>query len=498
MTLAPPTIAPDICRLDPTKLPMSRWPLELFPYEPAYSWIKRAAAANHALSTDAFIWSLGQSGRDWDYEALLEIAQQLPISYVDQMRWSTPRQAGTNSVVCGHRISSKFFAKNRRRVCPVCLDENRYSRVWFDLVLVAACPFHDAELIDGLSDDPLDDSFPECGWTQNGVKITRDHAISKEASDLDKHIVSALTSQIEVEPCRLAAENLNAALHGAVTVGKLFLGWSRFGQSQSELRHFAQLGFAPLRSGTEALVDFLTDAPGLRRGSPGLGNRLRHSSALVRTVESENLRELIAKSFGIARIRNRLSTPSGRLARLEREAGFWNLQSSAEALGLDSINMRKVFCALGIISGGRPSTHAFRVSPEELLDAKQYIESSLSADQVAEKLGCTPADLDELVQRKLIRVDFRTRHDRFFHVREIEAFVERALGAQAKPEYSEAIPLGDFIQKAGLSRAASYSLIVRKKSVRVVHHDHDRQSCNRYKGNDRALGIPNSPRSKRG
>lgn len=109
-------------------LPMPIWPAEIHPHEPIQGWIQRAAERNYALSTESFVDSLGLSGRDWDYDELLNIVQQLPIEDFAQLEACTPKRCGDGYEIRGHKLPYRFILKSGRRVCPMCLEEQRYVR----------------------------------------------------------------------------------------------------------------------------------------------------------------------------------------------------------------------------------------------------------------------------------------------------------------------------------------------------------------------------------
>ena len=209
---------------EPATLPMSIWPAETFPFEPVQGWIHRAAERNYAFSTDTFVNSLGVSGRDWDYDELLKVVQQMPIDGYAELEHCTPKRSNEGYEICGHKVPIRFVSKGERRVCPQCLEEKRYVRAWFDFVPIKSCPHHNLALIEGLPNDPLDWRHTEIGWTRSGVKVGAKHATPQIASELDHYLLGIRSGEEVSQADHLRSVSLDKVLTASICVGKLYRG----------------------------------------------------------------------------------------------------------------------------------------------------------------------------------------------------------------------------------------------------------------------------------
>ena len=294
--------------IDVADLPMSNWPSEVYPFEPAYGWMQRAAHSNYAYRTESFLNALGLNGIDWDFEEQLEIARQLPIQGYERLEWNTPKRVADGYEICGHPLAARFFSKGVRRACPECLQEGRFIRVWFDIVPVAACPMHDVALIDGLENDPFDWRHPEFGWTRSGVLVKGEHATRAPATELDRYVVSTLARlQVELPP-HLAGQPLQTVLQAALCLGRLRRDSEPRSPTLRDFQELAQSGFPPLLGGREAIMAFLSDAAWLQPqfDQSAYNARCRYAPQIASTIKSPKLRELILGLYGSARAWRRL------------------------------------------------------------------------------------------------------------------------------------------------------------------------------------------------
>lgn len=460
---------------EPASLPMSIWPAETFPLEPVQGWIHRAAERNYAFSTDTFVASLGLSGKDWDYDELLKIVSQLPIESYADIEHCTPKRGSQGYDICGHKVPSRFISKNERRVCPRCLEEERYVRTWFDFVPVAACPHHDVALVGGLPNDPLNWRHTQVGWTQSGVKVGAEHATLQIASKMDRYLVGALSGSPSIKPEHLSGVSLGEILTASICVGKLARGDEKHPSTTENVRQLCQLGFTPLIEGSDSVIDFLRQANWLRLDNhkKGYQSRLNGVSTMLGAVENGKLRHLIADGFTRARLRNGVATPSGRLSRYDGEDDLINLKGAARRLGLSTRTLQKLLCLLGIKSKRCKRTHVHRLTHEQIDAIQGYIEKALNADEAAHLLGCSPQDLDSLVKRKLLTSDFRMRGRSYYSKFAIDEFVNKLLSATEKYAAREAQLIGVYAKQMAIPLAEVCSRIIRNKGVVLVGHDHD-------------------------
>lgn len=461
--------------VDIARLPMSNWPGEVYPHEPVYGFLQRAATANYAFSTEAFLLSLGLNGLDWDFDEQLEVVNQLPIYGSDELAWNTPRRTTQGYEICGHLLPSRTFSKGRRRVCPLCLEEERYIRIWFDIVPVAACPIHDVRLIEGLDGDPIDWRYPEAGWTQRGVMIGQDHAIPYPATALDRHVFNKVTGVETAEPSHFAGQSLHSVLRAAVVLTKLHRGIESPSHTPCELRNLAQFSFPSLLAGRDAIVKFLAEAKWLQPDSDQTRyhSRCHYAPQLTRTIPTEGLRTLVSDCFGEVRVRSGLATPSGRLSQHDGADGAWTLESVAADLKLESKYLRKILEAAAVSTQRCAHTRAYRLSSDNIDAVRRYIATALSLEHVAAELGCTIDEVDELVSRGTLKMDFRCDGQRYFKEDAIKAFIARAHQGRREGFDPKGMPLASFAAKVGISLPAAYSQLIRNNTIGLIDYDQD-------------------------
>lgn len=451
-------------------LPMSRWPAEIHPFEPVYGWMQRAADANHAFSTETFLQTLGLNGTDSAFEEQLEIVQQLPIVGYDHLEWSTPRRSDDGLLVCGHQVSTRFLSKQGRRVCPKCLDDGRYTRVWFDFVPIAACPHHDVQLIGSLDGDPIDWLNPELGWTRGGIKISGSHARPMEASEFDHYIYNSLAGEaLDVAP-HLAGQELRSVLQASLILGRLQYTSEVQSPTPERIRTLSQAGFQALAYGREAVIEFLSRADWLQPGynKDRYDVRCHYVPQITATIPSEGLRNLVSECFGVTRVRKGLATPSGKLASFDGEDGAWTIESAARNFKLESKYLRKILEVTSAQINRCTHTRAYRLTQAQLDTVQAYIDASLSTDIVAEMLGCTADDIDELVKRRTITMDFRLADQRYFQRSAIDGFIGRPKAGRLDKLDPKGFSLSAFASEAGISLPKAYSQLIRNKTIGLV------------------------------
>lgn len=454
-------------------LPMPIWPAETYPLEPVQGWIHRAAERNYAFSTDAFIDSLGLSGRDWDYDELLKIVQQLPIDSYSEIEHCTSKRCSEGYEICGYRVPFRFISKSERRVCPQCLAEGRYIRNWFDIVPVATCPHHNVALVGGLPNDPLDWRHTEVGWTRSGLKVGAEHGIPQTASDLDRFIVGTLSGAQPMVPDDLVGVSLGEVLTASICVGKLARSDVKYPSTTEDVRQFCQSGFEPLIGGSEAVIDFLRQASWLQSGTDTkkLRSRLDGVPAMLTAIRDEHLRNLVGESFIRARLRNGVATPSGRLSKYDGEDDLLNLKGAACRLGLSRNTLSRLLDRLSIKSQRCEQSRVHRLTREQIGAVQQYIDSTLTATEASDLLGCEPRDLKSLVNRKLLKMEFCKGGQYHYSRKSIDSLISEL----SKKTRAPSIEIGDtidvFAKKIGMSLPEAVSRILRGQNLIVAGYD---------------------------
>lgn len=457
-------------------LPMRSWPSEVYPLEPVQGWIQRAAKKNYAFSVDTFIDSLGLSGRDWDYDELLKIAEQLPIAGYAELESSTPKRREEGYEMCQHKVPFRFISKKRRRVCAMCLEERPYVRNWFDLVLVASCPHHDVALMEGLPGDPLDWRHPEVGWTRNGTKLGAKHATVQFASKLDHFIVGSVSGERIRLPEHLDGISLDVIFAASICIGKLHCGDSSHDATHERLRDFCQRGFEPLTGGSEAIIAFLRKADWLQPSynKARYVDRSKSIYGVLDSIKDHRLRQLVADSFARVRVRNGLNTPSGRLSKYDGEDDLLSLKSAARRLGISTYTLSKLLDRLSIESKKCERNHLHRLSREQIAMVQRYIDDTFSAADVSVWLGCSPLDLESLVKRKLLTAEFSKDGQRYYSKSSIEFLIAEMNKDSVNMYRDDSEYLNKFVERVGISIPEAVSRIIREKSLIVVFYDAER------------------------
>lgn len=458
---------------EPASLPMSIWPAETFPLEPVQGWIHRAAERNYAFSTDTFVDSLGVSGRDWDYDELLKIVQQMPIDGYAEIEHCTPKRSNEGYEICGHKVPFRFISKSERRVCPQCLEEERYVRTWFDFVPIATCPHHDVALVEGLPNDPLDWRHTEIGWTRSGVKLGAEHATPQIASELDHYIVGTLSGTEVSQVDHLRGLRLDEVLTASICVGKLYRGNENLLPTTARVRELSQVGFEPLGQGYEAIAELLRQADWLQTGYDRSRYEARCNgvSKMLAGIDDERLRHLIADTFARVRVQNGLATPSGRLSKYDGEDDLLNLKGAALRLGLSPQTLRGLLRKLAIEAKRCERTRAHRLTQEQLAKVRSYIKEALDPDDAARLLGCTRQDLRSLVARRLLKPDFQMAGLPYYTKLDLRALMEEMISTCVNDPCLDTQLIKPFAKKKGISLAEACAHIIRGKGFVVVEHD---------------------------
>lgn len=463
-------VSPDL-----SSLPMSNWPVDVGPFEPVYGWMQRAAGENHAHSTDSFVWSLGLNGRAWDFDEQLEIVGQLPLSDFAMLKWNTPKRVATGLEICGQTLATRWFSRRERRVCPVCINEAKSIRVWFDLTPIASCPIHNVALMKGLENDPLDWLNPELGLTRSGIRISREHGTQRNASVLDRYIVAKLDGSTDGEPSLFKMRSLDTMLGVAARLSRLLkIGQSRVWNTIQQ-RDLLHLAFEALWAGEDAVRELIGQSAWLQAGMERTENKNRFDDALkiVEAVPDAELASLFLDSVGSIRVMRKLTTPSRRLARFDGLDGAWNLKNASAQLGMKPLHLRKMLLKLSIEYDQCIDTGAYRLSAEEIAAVREHMSKCLSEGQVASILGCELCDVSELVNRKLLPLEFRAHGKRFFDPLAIGELASRFAKVRSSDISDETISLREFAAQAQMSLAEALARLG-EGSLHLASHDDEK------------------------
>ncbi|CUT09719.1 hypothetical protein BF49_0799 [Bradyrhizobium sp.] len=133
--------------------PLPRW-VTPEPFEPPHGCLLRLAESNGLAGTQEIRQFTGlnvgaiRTGKD-----LEQLAAILHSDIEVLLAHATIKKNNARALVGGHvlRPDADFTRLSVRRVCPACLIESSYHRVWWDWSFVSTCPFHACMLADHCS-----------------------------------------------------------------------------------------------------------------------------------------------------------------------------------------------------------------------------------------------------------------------------------------------------------------------------------------------------------
>ncbi len=202
--------------------------------------------------------------------------------------------------------------------------------------------------------------------------------------------------------------------------------------------------------------------------------RCHYLPQLLATVKSSLLRALLSDAFGEARIANGLATPSGKLARYDGANGFWTLSSAATQLQLETKYLKKAMATAGVSSDRCPNTRAHRLSNQDLVRVRNYLDGLLSAQDVGSRLGCSTEQVEDLVKRGTLQMELRRDGSRYFTPEALTAFVDKALAGRKTNLEPSGISLSEFAKQASIQSSEAYSMLIRNKKIGVLEYDPER------------------------
>lgn len=458
-------------RFDIDIVPVRAWPEEIKEFEPVYGWFQRLAAYNSALSTASLCYSLGLEGKHFHTASLLDIASQIPTDY-RSLEQNTPVPTDFGYLLRGHYLPPRFINKGVRRVCPACLGESRHYRVWWDIAVMDSCPLHDSQLIYGLPGDPVDWRKVEVGMTQAGVLLDNNHAISKPASELDKYVLGLLADNLPAEYETRRQDELSAVLAASVTISRLHAYEEQYRHTPQEISRHAKAGFGVLNLGFQAVVEHIRSAPWIASSeSDGSQDaKIRQARQIISAVGPSRLRDLLVEAYAQVRADLGLVSEAGPLRSHACKQTRLLETDLAKDLGLTRRQIRKVASKAGVDIDRRKKKHAVLLTKEDAQLIRQALGCAIPADKVADGLGCSESELDQLVSAGSIKVGFRKEGRRYFFGDDTEVVTKLDPSPPDKLR-NEKITLREFASRRGYSLSYALTCLRAGRSVGLVSTD---------------------------
>ena len=123
--------------------------LEPFRDESLAGFVMRMAANHGFTSPLEFLKPTGEVSHNLGKVALLGAGPRNLDRYLcvspDELEWLSPG-TGAEHRVMGHPLHRDLVSVSGRKFCPLCLDDEPYHRVLWDLTLVTVCPMHAVRL----------------------------------------------------------------------------------------------------------------------------------------------------------------------------------------------------------------------------------------------------------------------------------------------------------------------------------------------------------------
>ncbi|MBX9455549.1 MAG: TniQ family protein [Rhizobium sp.] len=156
-------------------LPLKRWDVPYLRGESGHSYCARLVSRQgDEASLRQFAMHNGLEWRKLVPEELLAVTLKLPLSEETKtslLRY-TPIRKGTKRYLGDERFAMGEFTFKRRRWCPACIAEAPYGRVWFDLLCIQTCPYHNTPLVNrDTSGSPAPWSWPDYAVSRNNVPL---------------------------------------------------------------------------------------------------------------------------------------------------------------------------------------------------------------------------------------------------------------------------------------------------------------------------------------
>lgn len=449
-------------------------------FEPPHGCLLRLAECNGLPGTKELGSITGlrvqdiKMGRDLDRLAII-----LNCDLAALQTNSTTHKNNAQAVVGGHilRPGADFVALDVRRVCPICLAEAGYQRVWWDWLFVSTCPSHQCMLVDHCSCGGKlswrDGSpFKCCACHDGDVRNVTIEPADRRSTAPDRWAIDRFIGTDKFSVDVLDEIPLGHAAELLKRIGMLdLLGYRTTSPQLSDpdqIRHMRVRGFELAASGTiDAALDRAYDGYQKARddASPSLGRmygwfyswfllnggaRLFHEMGAIILRNASTKMQVTRRAFS-------------HIMRTHR--GSITLSEAAAIAKVRGSTFRKILLAEGRITKRTQKGVPILVDRDVAERIAREIASAVSLKGLGKRLGLSPTALTKLVRSKSVPCwmtgDRKGAGNYLFRMSEIDDWMNELIGSAPTKQY---VPAG----AATLIDAARYCRVAVTVLVRAI------------------------------
>jgi hypothetical protein len=441
------------------KLPLTAWPKQAFPFEPAHGFFRRLAEANSQQSTRVLADFVGVAGRNVVHEELLDFVTQFPVRDIDEMVRFTPVITGANVILNGELLDKLDYSILKPRCCPACLRDSSYHRNWFDITLLRGCPIHQLKLSDRAVEGVIAPWHPDLGDTAEANRATVDLS-------WERYILGRMNVMDPTPNAFLDCEPLKDIARIAVLIGRALEAGPRDTPAPRSLRDRSELagaGFEILSHGDAGLVDFLFRSANARGfgidGSPvpcGAISAIGWIGGAFARRDDSPLGRACRASVRDAAHRLGIFTRKGVNTIAEIPPDLLTLNECSTVVGVSPQSCRRIAIRLGLARQDLPRSHCHAFTAATAEKIRLAIETSLGRDETAQALGLDGASFTKFATSAgllpLARLGGATiTSDRYLH-QEV-AYLFSKIRPLVKSTASSSISFAELCSRTGLKQS---------------------------------------------
>lgn len=392
--------------------PLSAWPAEVLPDEPAHGWFQRLAEANSAYSASKLAVLLALNGRNLDPAELLDFCLKFPAKNIMALTSNTPILSDHRVVLRGQVFNPVTdFSVRRPRVCPRCIGESRHHRNWFDLQIIGGCPIHGVLLTGGPENDRLSWWHPRIGVTPSGLDLAEADPLEPTIFAWEEYVLGRLGVLMPQDIPLLDAAPMDEVARVAVLLSAAECTAGKSTRRLDDRAALAGSGFAALMHGPDHLERVLRQLVNEGKGGEGPRSRgLRHLAARVPALQGGSLCKTVRSVF--ARALEMEATLGRRVssAYVRSDVDVLDMKQFSKTIGLSPSKTRRLAQRLEVIgpSIGRNETYRFTSTAQQAI--RSALGQAITREEVASRLGLAPKDMPSLIKAGLLVPLIRLGH----------------------------------------------------------------------------------------
>lgn len=437
--------------------PLSAWPAEVLPDEPAHGWFQRLAEANSAYSASRLAVLLALNGRNLDPAELLDFCLKFPVKNITALTSTTPILSDHRVVLRGQVFNSVTdFSVRRPRVCPRCISESRHHRNWFDLQIIGGCPMHGVLLTGGPENDRLSWWHPRVGVTPSGLDLADAYPLEPTIFAWEEYVLGRLGVLMPQDIPLLDAAPMDEVARVAVLLSAAECTAGKSTRRLDDRAALAGSGFTALMHGPDHLEGVLRQLVNEGNGGEGARSRgLRHLAARVPALQGGSLCETVRSVF--ARSLEMEATLGRRVSStyVRSDVDVLDLKQFSKAIGLSPSKTRRLAQRLEVIgpSIGRNETYRFTSTAQQAV--RSALGQAITREEVASRLGLAPKDIPALIKAGLLVPLIRLGHpgpggDRFL-VGDPERLLSMIVASEPAGQSAREIGFRNYCDASGLT-----------------------------------------------